>query len=211
LAYREKKIQNIPYFPMQEESAPRTGFVEQVQFQQLREALPERLHPLVTFLYQTGCRTGAAKKIVWDWVDLNEEIIELPAGVTKNGESLMLPLSSEVVGMLRKQFRVPSKPVFDATNFRKEWNRACVKVGFGTQMGYKYSGLIPHDLRRNAVRNMRKAGVDQTTAMSISGHRTASVFQRYNIVDTKDRKAAMRQVEQLNASLMQVGVSGGNA
>lgn len=207
LAQRENKIQNVPFFPMEEESPARQGFVEQKDFQMLRDALPEALRPFVTFLYTTGCRTGAAKKIVWQWVQLDEGIIELPAGVTKNGDALTLPLSTELVGMLKKMFRVDSKPVFDTTNFRKEWNKACVKVKLGTQTGHVYRGLIPHDLRRSAVRNMRKAGVDQATAMSISGHKTVSVFQRYNIVDTKDKLSAMAKVEQFNASLMQVEAS----
>jgi integrase len=208
LAQRENKVMNIPYFPMEEESPARTGFVEQAQFQQVRDALPEGLRPLVTFLYQTGCRTGAAKRIICAWVKLDEGIIELPAGVTNNKDALTLPLSAELVGMLKKMFRRDSKPVFDTTNFRKEWNRACVKVKLGTQDKYIYRGLIPHDLRRSAVRNMRKAGVDQATAMSISGHKTVAVFQRYNIVDVKDKQAAMGKVEQFNASLMQVTASG---
>src|SRR5262249_59686798 len=54
LAQRENKLQNVPYFPMESESPARTGFVEQKDFQMLREALPEALRPFVTFLYQTG-------------------------------------------------------------------------------------------------------------------------------------------------------------
>ena len=149
LAQRENKVQNVPYFPLEEESPARTGFVEQADFQKVRDALPEGLRPFVTFLYQTGCRTGAAKKIVWQWVNLDEGIIELPAGVTKNGDALTLPLSTELVGMLKKKFRIDSKPVFDTCNFRKSWNKACVTVKLGTQDGYVYRGLIPHDLRRS--------------------------------------------------------------
>jgi integrase len=213
LAKREGKIQNVPYFPMQKESSARKGFVEQAEFENLREALPENLRPLVTFLYSTGCRYGAANEIVWDWVKLDEGIIEVPSGVTKNGEALTLPMSTELVGMLKKMFRSDSKPVFDATNFRREWNKACVKVGLGKPMGkkwYQYSGLIPHDLRRSAVRNSIRAGVEQSTAMSISGHKTISVFQRYNIVDVKDKQAAMEKIERYNASSMLVTVAGGN-
>jgi integrase len=204
LAKRENKIQNVPFFPMEQESPARQGFVEQKDFQMLRDALPEHLRPFVTFLYQTGCRTGAAKQIRWEWVNLDAGIIELPAGVTKNKEALTLPLSSELVGMLKKLFRVDSKPVFDTCNFKKAWSAACVKVGLATQDGYAYRGLIPHDLRRSAVRNMRRAGIDQSVAMSISGHKTISVFQRYNIIDTADKLAAMSKVEKFNASVMQV-------
>jgi hypothetical protein len=64
LAQREGKIQNVPYYPMQKESASREGFVEQPQFEQLRAGMPENLHPSLTFAYETGCRTGALEKIV---------------------------------------------------------------------------------------------------------------------------------------------------
>ena len=57
-----------------------------------------------------------------------------------------------------------------------------------------YHGLIPHDLRRSAVRNMIRVGVSQTVAMSISGHKTIAVFQRYDITDDRDKQAAMTRV-----------------
>ena len=47
------------------------------------------------------------------------------------------------------------------------------------------------DLRRSAVHNLVSAGVDQVTARRISGHRPASVFQRYRIVDVDDTAAAL--------------------
>ena len=99
---------------------------------------------------------------------------------------LALPLSPELVGMLKRLFRKKG-PAFDTTNFRKEWNKACVKVGLGRKTGkewYKYEGLVPGDFRRFAVRNLINAGVDQATAMKITGHRTVHVFQRYNSIST---------------------------
>ncbi|MGH7823499.1 MAG: hypothetical protein ACREQ9_27370, partial [Candidatus Binatia bacterium] len=49
--------------------------------------------------------------------------------------------------------------------------------------------------RRSAVRNMIRAGVDRDVAKRISGHRTDSMFSRYNITDARDQIEAFRRVE----------------
>ena len=106
----------------------------------------------------------------------------------KNRKPLTLPMSAELVSMLRKLFRNDGQ-VFDRTNFRKEWITACVKVGLGKQTGehwYQYEGLIPHDFRRSAVRNLTNAGVETAKAMKITGHKTTAVFLRYDIVTTEN-------------------------
>jgi integrase len=213
LAQREGKLQNVPYFPMQKESAPREGFVERPDCEKLRAAMPERLHPALTFAYETGCRIGAMKQIIWAWMQLDKSEVHLPAGVIKNRKPLALPLSPELVGMLKKLFHTDG-PVFDTTNFRKEWNKACVKLGLGKQTGkkwFQYEGLIPHDFRRSAVRNLVNAGVDQSTAMKITGHKTVSVFQRYNIISTEQLHEAAKKVADYNASLMQVAANSGTS
>ncbi len=195
LAKEHGKVQNIPYFPMQKENAPRQGFVDHDEFRSLLEALPIRFHPLVIFLYFCGIRVGEATQITWTQVDLSRHQIRLEAEQAKNAEARILPLPAELVDHLRA-IPVESRSglVFFAKNFRNHWN-AAVRAAFLKTGNQKFDGLLIHDLRRSAVRNLIAAGVPEKVAMRISGHKTRAVFDRYHIVSTSDLHAAMGRVQ----------------
>ena len=57
-------------------------------------------------------------------------------------------------------------------------------------------GLLFHDLRRTAVRNMLDAGIEEKTVMRIIGRRTRSMIDRYSIGGEKDVVAAGRKLEE---------------
>ncbi len=194
------KVLNVPYFPMAEETNIRQGFLEDAQYARLRDQLPEELKPLFVVAYATGARLGELLRIRWEQVDFDAEEIVLRRGETKNDEARVLPFLGDDMGAVLRTAKAerdekwPQCPwVFNRRgeqikDFRESWALACGRAGV--------PGLHFHDLRRTAVRNLRRVGVPQVVRMKISGHKTDSMERRYSIVDAEDfaaAKAAMKR------------------
>ena len=82
--------------------------------------------------------------------------------------------------------KLPARPQ-PIGRFDKTWKRACQAAGL--------PGLIVHDFRRSAVRNYTRAGAPEAVVMAITGHKTRSVFDRYNITSTEDIRTAVRSLD----------------
>ena len=106
-------------------------------------------------------------------------------------------LTTELRRMLEKMFRREGQ-VFDTTNWKRKWIKACASCGERKAYGEKWwqtRGLKTRHLRQSAITNMTDAGVNQKQATEISGNKTISVFLRYNISDKQRTKDAMKKVE----------------
>jgi integrase len=154
-----------------------------------------------------GWRKGEIASLLW--ADVDADVIRLRAEHSKNRRGRSVPLRDgdgklTQVGQLIERrrsartiktdvglqlasyvFHRKGEPIGD---FRKAWTTACTKAGL--------MGRLFHDLRRTAVRNMVRAGVPERVAMEISGHRTRSIFDRYNIVNERDKQDAMRRTQE---------------
>ena len=173
--------------------------------------LPTHLRPYVTFLYHCGGRSGEAELIEWSQVNLDRRLIRLESEQTKGDTAREVPLPSILVMML-KDIEPKTGRVFDTTNLRKEWMKACAACGLGTIIAVpgrkydpRYKGLNLHDFRRSAARNLINAGVMETSIMKICGWKTRSVFDRYAVASTADLTAAMSLWETSSEHLLSQG------
>lgn len=199
LAYNQDPplVARVPHFPKLTEGEPRKGFLKPESYQKLLFELPEELRLLFVVAYHVGLRKGALLRIKWSQVDLPAQTIWMEGRRSnRKPEPIAVPIYGDMAKFIEMQPRSSDylfarriKPIKD---FRGAWELACERAGL--------PGLLFHDLRRTAVRNLRRAGVAETVIMKITGHRTRSVFERYNITDHADTLEAGRKAEEFLAT-----------
>ncbi|MBV9761911.1 MAG: site-specific integrase [Acidobacteriaceae bacterium] len=189
------KVAVVPYFPIIKETTVRKGFLTDAQYATLRDSLPQEIKALFVTAYVTGIRKGELLEIRWPQVDFEERIITLHREETKGDEARTVPIvAGDMYDLLKAAHSAwpDAEYVFNRQgerikDFRGAWETACIAAGV--------PDLQFHDLRRTAVRNMRRAGIPQVIRMKISGHKTDSMERRYNIVDAEDLTNARELLE----------------
>lgn len=218
------KIRMVPYIPMFEEKNVRTGFLKDEEHSTLANECSKKglwLRAMLSVGYNYGWRAGEILPMRVGQVDLADRTIRLEVGMTKNGHGRTVKMTQEAYTLLQACVtgKGPDDYLFTrqdgsaVLDFRGAWQGACVRSGLGkftcrdcdqlvTQRACecgsrrrKYVGLLFHDLRRTGVRNLRRLGVAESVAMKISGHKTASVFRRYDIVEQADLADAAARLD----------------
>lgn len=205
LGLEHQLITQRPKWTRLKEAPPRSGFFIWEQFRSLRNELPAHARVPVTIDYWSGMRWGEITSLVWNQVlfDHRRQIVRitLAGSDTKTSEPRALVMGGDLYDVLRawdETTRVthPDCPWVchylgrRLKSIRTAWQKACVKLGLGKwtkpkgkMVGQRgYVGALLHDFRRTGVKNLSDAGVPEKIAMAISGHKTRSIFDRYNIV-----------------------------
>jgi integrase len=194
-----QKVLRVPKFHrfiVSEKGCERRGFVEEADYRRLAEQAKEPwLRGLLAVSYTFGFRKSELLKMRCSQVDLLNNTLSLYSGETKNGEPRIVYLTEECRLLLteRRKGKQPDdflftrngKPIRD---LRGTWDALVRAAGL--------PGLLLHDFRRSAVRNMVRRGIPQKTARTISGHKSDSIFSRYNIVSEDDIREAARKIEE---------------
>ena len=209
LGIQKRIVSDRPHISLLKEDNVRQGFFEREQLDSVLPHLWTWNQPPARFAYITGWRKQEVLTLRWPQVDFQAGNVRLEPGTTKNNEARVFPFTAELREILEGQrakadelkkagkitpwvfFREGKtkrgRPIGD---FKKNWNTACTDAGI--------PGRIFHDFRRTAVRNLVRAGVPERVAMKMTGHKTRSIFERYNIVSEGDLKDAAARLDQFS-------------
>lgn len=191
LAIAAEKMHRAPMIKLLREDNVRKGFFEKEHLGAVRQFLPPYLRGPIGFAYVTGWRIKSeVLPLRWSQVDFNSGTVRLDPGTTKNREGRTFIMTPALRGILEQQrsnadrvqreqgriiphvFHRNGEPI---KVIKRAWRNAVRRAG--------YPALMPHDLRRSAVRNMERAGVPRSVAMQMVGHKTEVMYRRYAIVD----------------------------
>jgi integrase len=190
------KVFRLPRFPKLAENNIRTGFLEDAQCKTLMAYCPDLWFQAIVEIGRTyGWRISELINLKVRDIDLAGRTIRLEPGTTKNKDGREVTMTGNIYALLTRCVagksaassiftRPDGKPV---KIFRKTWANACKSAGV--------PGLLFHDLRRTAARNLRRAGIAEGVIMKIGGWRTRSVFERYAIVSQTDVADAVAKLE----------------
>jgi integrase len=157
--------------------------------------LPRHAALVLHFAYLTGMRAGEIFNLTWDKVNIVNRTLRLSAEDTKTKEPRVIYINDMALNILSEAgkvrglghnqvFTYKGRPI---KGIRTAFLKACRRAGLEN---FRF-----HDLRHTFNTNMRKAGVDQSVIMKLTGHKTPAMFHRYNTVDTADAKEAYRKLE----------------
>jgi integrase len=211
LGRANQKVRQVPIFPRLQENNVRIGFLEDAHYRRLIEHCPDLWFRAALELARTyGWRKQEILKMRVSQVDLFQRTLRLEVGSTKNRDGREVSMTDAIYTLLLECVRGKTGEQFVLTrrdgrpvkDFRKTWANICAKAGC--------PGLLFHDLRRTAARNLRRAGIAEGVIQKIGGWKTRSVFERYAIVDQRDIADAMLKLqasEQKSEAVPQNGYS----
>ena len=197
LAIREDMVLKNPCWKvsMLPENNERDRVLTAGELEKLINELAQHLIPIVLVGYYTGMRREEILGLTWKRVNMEIGFIDLEPENTKTSEPRRLYFNDILWDVFEKARRIrglhhdfvftnKGRPI---RHIRKGFNAACDRAGI--------ENFLFHDLRHTFNTNMRRAGVDHTVIMKLTGHKTMAMFNRYNTVDKEDAQAAMRRLD----------------
>jgi integrase len=180
--------------PLPDPHNVRDKVLDEDQWSKLYQVAKPHLKPVLVVAYQLGQRFSEIVGLTWDRVDLKRGFLTLRSQDTKTKKPRQVPMTPDVKTTLQRLANVRSLSTRQAFLYNRQPLRD-VRTAFRTAVAD--AGLNDfrfHDLRHCAATNLRRAGIDTTTAMQIVGHTSPQMWKRYNHIKEADLRQAASQL-----------------
>jgi len=198
-AFKNRKIEYNPALAVSQlkENNERNRVLSIQEWEKYKRQCPSWYLPIATMAYFTGMRRGEIINLAPSRVDLRTEFIRLRPEDTKTEQGRSIPIHPELVEVLKHAMKVRplnldrvfyrnGKPI-EAGMVREAHEAICKKEGIEN---FRF-----HDFRHTRINNWRREGHDYFKIMAASGHKTMSVFKRYNMVDEAELKTLINPMD----------------
>jgi len=195
-AVKDRKIEYNPASAVSQlkENNERERILSPDEWHRYKAQCPSWYLPIAMMAYFTAMRRGEIINLAFSRVDLKNGFIRLRPEDTKTEKGRSIPIDPELMEVLRDSMKVrplnfdrvfhrDEKPIGGNT-VRQAHETTCVKAGIEN---FRF-----HDFRHTRINNWRRNGHDYFKIMAASGHKTISVFKRYNMVGEEELKTLVR-------------------
>jgi integrase len=201
-AAAEEVLRSVPIIKLPAVKNARKVFFPIERVRELLEALGKRdenVRDFLDWLSFTGMRPKAVRLLRWSDLDRIDWVLTLRAEDDKNEAGRDLAVEGEareIIGRRLARMRLGDVYIFGGVNplseklVRNTWDGALadLKLPVGMKDGY-----VVYDLKKTALRAIRRSGVPEERAMYFSGHKTSNTFNRYNITAQDDNREDMKR------------------
>jgi integrase len=197
LAIREEMVTRNPCWKVERlsEKNARDRVLSQEEFERLVKELPQHAADIVSVGYYTGMRAAEIFGLTWDRVNMREGFFNLTSQDTKTGEPRRVYYINEVRKILERLKKIRHLSHQFVFTYKGKPVKSIKFALTSALKKAKIENFRFHDLRHTFNTNMRRALVERTVIMKLTGHKTLAMFTRYNTVDDADAKDAMEKLE----------------
>ena len=173
------------------------------------EEMPEPGRSFVRVLMLTGVRRDEARGMRWAEADLDAALWLLPAKRNKSGRDFEIPLSKQMVALLKELTRLGPCVFTVNAKGEKPWSaHGPFKADLDARSGV--TGWILHDLRRTVRSRLAEdLHVPYEVAERVLNHAMTKIERTYNRASYREQKAAALQAWADRLALI-VGDAGGD-
>lgn len=189
----------------------------------LLEAVPKMRSPLIgTFVkiaLLTGMRAGETTSLTWGQVDFSKRVVTVGRAKTSSGTGRQIPMNEELfeaftahAAWFTSRFGgtepehclfpfgkpTPSDPTRPITDISSAWDSLRERAGVKCRL---------HDMRHTVATKMAEAGTPESTMLSLLGHMSRAMLERYSHIRMTAKRAAVESLSLRTTPKAETGVA----